>query len=182
MKYFILPLFILFISCGEETTSTNEKVKSDQQKETIEISKSEISDACELITQDEIQKNFNPESEVQNKNSGRNFPTCVYKWKSSQKIEKEIAGNIISYDGENVITIVLGSSKANDNQFKQATSVYEDAEEVSIADKALWSEKMHQLTMMHSKFLIHVNVEFYDQKNMNKEKAMALADIILSKL
>lgn len=170
MKYFILPLFIVFISCSEETVSTTETTKS------------EISDACELITQDEIQNNFNPESEVQNKKSGRNFPTCVYQWKSSQKIEKEIAGNVISYDGENVITIILGSSKANDNQFKQATSVYTDAEEVSIADKALWSEKMHQLTMLHDTYLIHVNVEYYDQKDMNKEKAMVLAGIILSKL
>lgn len=182
MKYLVLPLFIFFISCGEESTSTNKEAKNNQQKETTDNIKSEISDACELITVEEIQKTFNPVNEVQYKESRSSFPTCIYQWKSSQKIEKEISGKMISYDGENMVTIVIGSSKANDDKFKQSTSVYKDAVEVSIAQKALWSEEMHQLTIMQNQYLIHVNVEYYDQKNMNKDKALELAEIILSKL
>lgn len=178
MNYIMIFVFsTLLYSCANES----DKVEDTTERETkVE---SEITDACELISLQTIEDVFRTESEVTNKEpTSKQFPTCIYKWTAEKQGEKEIGGQIVTFDQENTVIIVLGSSSANINQFERSTSVYKDAVEVDIAEKALWSYKMHQLTIMEKGKLIHVNVEYYDAVEQQKTKSIELAKIIIAHL
>lgn len=175
MNYILFLVFpILLFSCSNESED-KEEVKAKETK--VE---NKITDACKLISQQDIKAVFSTENEVTNKEPiSKTFPTCIYQWAAQKKGEKEIGGQVVTYDQENKVMIVLGSTTANDKQFERSTSVYKDAVEVDIAEKALWSDKMHQLTIMENGNLIHVNVEYFDAVDQQKAKAIELAKVLL---
>ena len=177
-NYIMLFMFsVLFLACSNES---NNKEGVTVRKTNVE---NEITDACSLITRATIEDVFRTENEVTNKDPrSKSFPTCIYTWTAQKKGEKEIGGQVVTYDQENTVMIVLGSTSANIQQFERSTSVYEDAVEVDIAEKALWSDKMHQLTIMEKGYLIHINVEYFDAVDQQKEKAIELAKIIIAQL
>ena len=96
--------------------------------------------------------------------------------------EKKIGGQMVTYDQENTVMVVLGSTSANEQQFERSTSVYKGAVEVDIAEKALWSDEMHQLTFMEKGNLIHINVEYFDAVEQQKTIAIELAKIAIGHL
>lgn len=176
MRYILfLAISTLIFSCANE----NEEAVTVEETE----SKSEITDACELIELQTIEDVFRTENEVTNKEpTSKRFPTCIYKWTAEKKGEKKIGNQVVEYDQENTVMIVLGSTSANNIQFDKSTSVYKDAVEVDIAERALWSDKMHQLTIMLKSYLIHINVEYNDAVDQQKAKAIELAKIAIAKL
>ncbi|MEX2485267.1 MAG: hypothetical protein WED10_11925 [Brumimicrobium sp.] len=176
MNYILIFAFsILAFSC------TNENENSATVKETKV--KKEITNPCELISQQSIEDIFSIENEVTKKEpTSKTFPTCIYKWNANKKGEKEIGNQMVSYDQENTVMIVLGSTSADSKKFKTSTSVYKDAVEVDITEKALWSDKMHQLTIMEKGNLIHINVEYFDAVDQQKAKSIELAKIIIAQL
>lgn len=178
MKYILfLAISTLLFSCSNE--NANEEVVTVRDTE----DKNQITDACELISRQTIEDVFRTESEVTNKEPmSKTFPTCIYKWTAEKKGEKKIGNQMVEYDQENTVMIVLGSTSANDIQFEKSTAVYKDAVEVDIADKALWSEKMHQLSIMEKGILIHINVEYNDAVDQQKNKSIELAKIAIAKL
>jgi hypothetical protein len=176
IKYIVfLAISTLLFSCANE----NEEAVTVRETET----EKEITDACELISLQTIEDVFRTETEVTNKEpTSKTFPTCIYKWAAQKKGEKKIGNQMVTYDQENTVTIVLGSTSANSKQFDRSTSVYKDAVEMDIAEKALWSDKMHQLTIMQKGYLIHINVEYNDAVDQQKAKSIELAKIALAKL
>lgn len=175
-QFVLLAISILFFSCASEN---NEESVTPKETKT----QSEITDACDLISIKDIEEVFKPKNKVTTKEpTSKRFPTCIYKWAADKKGEKKIGTQMISYDQENTVMIVLGSSSANENQFETSTSVYKDAVKVDIAEKALWSDKMHQITIMEKGYLIHINVENFDAVDQQKEKAIELAKIAIDQL
>lgn len=178
MNYILFFVFsILLFSCANE--SENEEGVTVRETK----AENEITDACELISRQTIEDVFRTESEVTNKEpSSKQFPTCIYKWIAENQGKKEVGSQIVTYDQENTVMIILGSTSASINQFERSTSVYKDAVEVEIAEKALWSDKMHQLTIMEKGNLIHINVEYFDAVDQQKAKSIELAKIIIAQL
>jgi hypothetical protein len=174
-----LAISTLLLSCANENNESQE----DETVQETEVKNEEITDACQLISQSTIVDLFRTDNEVTNKEpTSKRFPTCIYKWAAQKKGEKEIGGQMVTYDQENTVMIVLGSTSANSKQFERSTSVYKDAVEVDIAEKALWSDKMHQLTILEKGYLIHINVEFFDAVDQQKNKSIELAKIITAGL
>ncbi len=178
IKYIMfLTISILTLSCANENNEEAVKVQE------TEVENEEITDACELISRSTIVDLFRADNEVTNKEpTSKSFPTCIYKWTAQKEGEKKIGNQVVRYGQENTVMIVLGSTSANINQFERSTSVYKDAVEVDIAEKALWSDKMHQLTILQKGYLIHINVEFFDAVDQQKNKSIELAKIITAAL
>lgn len=171
----LLSFFIVFISCSEKGNDKDLVKEEKLSPKTTEI--------CNLISKSTIEKIFNPKNTVSKKEPSSNrFPTCIYKWKAEKKAEKKVGGQLITYDAENVVTIVLGSTNATTKQFEQSTSVYKDSEDIDLADAALWSEKMHQLSVLKNNMLFHINVDYHDDTLLRKKRAVALANSIISQL
>ena len=176
MNYILFFVFsILLFSCANESENEEGVTVKETKVE------NDITDACELIERQTIEDVFRTESEVSKQEpTSKQFPTCIYKWTAEKKGKKEIGSQVVTYDQENTVMIVLGSTSANIQQFERSTSVYKDAVEVDIAEKALWSDKMHQLTIMEKGNLIHINVEYFDAVDQQKAKSIELAKIAIA--
>ena len=136
---------------------------------------------CERIAVETLKEIFNLEGiEVGRKESGSSFPTCIYVWEGGNKKLIEVGGNKTEIDIECNVTIVIVDMKVSKSNYDASVKSYSDATELSaVGDYAVWSDKRKQMTVLVGKNLFHVHVDVFPEVELNKEKAIALSEIIV---
>lgn len=137
---------------------------------------------CEVITIEVLKKVLQLDNiEVANKESGSSFPTCRYVWDGDNKQVMTIGGNKTELDIECNVTIVIVDMIVSKINYDASIKSYSDATELlGIGDHAVWSDKRKQMTVLAGKNLFHVHVDFVSENEINKEKAIALSEIIIA--
>lgn len=178
-----LPLFIF--SCGESNDSNEvdmEKIVNEVMSDDKEIS---IGSPCELVLVDDVRSicNVGSEFEISQEDKEYTHPTCTFKWEDGKVTHKmNIGGNEMSVGMPSEVMIVMVVN-SNEQMFTQSTSVYKDGVNVEgVAEKATWTSKMSQLTILSNGYLFHVHLKSSNDDTVNKKQAIEVVELLMSKL
>jgi hypothetical protein len=142
-------------------------------------------DPCTLMSSDELKEllSLDASQEITVKSEDRTYPFCHYIWKDGKvHFVTKIGTTEIKTEIESEVMVVLVEN-ATEAMYDRSVQVYKDGLEVeSLGSKAMWGEKMRQVSVWNGNTLIHVNVKVNDDNSINKEKAMEIAQFILDKL
>lgn len=143
-----------------------------------------FSSPCEIITVDIINSVFHlSEVDVKSKPSNETYPSCRYTWEGSNVSSREIAGQKMESKIESTVNIVIVEQKVSMSSYEAALKSYSGSfEKIDIGENAVWSGKRKQATVYIDGRLFHVHVDVDADDEMNKENALELCQIIISKL
>lgn len=182
-----LVLFIfsmLVFSCQNKEDKRN----ASQNKNVDENGKTEksvvINSPCELISMEEVKSMFAVEEyPIELKDVVYTYPTCIYRWKDG-KITTSVSfgGQEIKSTRPSEVLIVM-VKKATADMFKRSTSIYKEPQEISnIGTMAIWDARMSQLTFLSNNYMFHVHVKVTPNANVNKEKAIAVSELLIKNI
>jgi hypothetical protein len=139
---------------------------------------------CDIITVKYIKSVFNTPETLEIEKSKRGFPTCTYSWMAKSKGKMKIRGMEIEIEQTNRVLIVIPNMKADENSYEQSIKSYKDElESIDVfGDKAVWSNKRNQATVLFGNTLMHVHVKFFDGEKSNKDYAIRIIETIIDKL
>ncbi len=176
----IISFFVLFSSCNsDETTLLKSRVQEVQNNER-EFAES----PCELISDQDIRNicSVSTEFEITQLAKIYTYPTCTFSWKDGKNIKKVGMNKGIDFVAENEIMIVM-VAKANQKSFEVSTKVYKDAEFIDgVAEKAVWGEKMSQLSVLVNGYMFHINVKILPEPEENKKIAIEIGRFLEGKV
>lgn len=174
----VLSFLLMACSNSSSTSSTSEEQTAQPVTESAPKS---IGSPCELVSVADIKAVFSPQTEVDMEDKMLTYPTCKYAWKDGSFVdEKNIGGTKVKIVMPQEVMLVMVQN-ADANMFSQATAVYKDGVDLEeMGEKAIWSNQMHQLTFIKNGTMLHVNVSVANDNAINKEKAMAIANIASS--
>ena len=176
MKTTVLFFLMCFgmLSCENNSKTTSESNAKSSNKNYAEL-------PCEFLSEDEIKNilSIPKEAETTMKDKSRNYPSCFYKWESVSW-EAKFMGYDTKFHPEMSIVFV---DKANDEKYNKSISAYDDGvEEKGIGEKATWSKKMNQITILDKGKMVHIRSKTSEDPASNKEKTLKLAKLVLKKL
>lgn len=177
---FVLSAFALtLISCAENTETTENKVS---EKEAMTENEPISDSPCDLIGVSDIQTIFGLDAglNITQEEKDLTYPTCSFKWED-KKVEQvvQVGSTTVRTDIASEVMIVMVKN-ANEKMFERSTSVYKDGVEVSeVGDKAIWGEKMTQLSVLGNGMMFHIHVKADNDDTVNKAKAIAIAKYLL---
>lgn len=113
---------------------------------------------------------------------GKNsYPTCKYIWGVESKRDAKRAQLGIPPEG-NQLSVIYAQAK-QEKDFSRVLGSYTDAVDIDgLGVKAVWSDKRQQLSMItKSNLIVHIHMEIKGMSNP-KDKAMSVAQYILTKV
>ncbi len=178
----VLLCSILAFACNTNQKKTDAPENKVADKNAKNEKSAAISSPCELISLEEVKSIFAIELPIEMKDVVYTYPTCIYRWKDGKITTSVTFGGqeIISKLPSEVLIVMV--KKANEAMFKQATSIYKQAQEISdIGSMAVWDSRISQLTFLSNKFMFHVHVKVSNNDNENKVKALEVSKLIIKK-
>ena len=111
----------------------------------------------------------------------KSYPTCKYIWGVESKRDAKRAELGIPPEG-NQLSVIYAQAR-QEKDFSRVLSSYTDAVDIDgLAVKAVWSDKRKQFSMItKSNLIVHIHLEIKGMNNP-KDKAMSVAQHILSQL
>ncbi len=163
LKYrFFLPVLFCFLTASPIVAAEYEKI----------ITESYVKN--EFVFQDGEQFKYS-------KCEKKSYPTCKYIWGIESKKDAKRAQMGLPPKG-NQLTVVYAQAKRQ-KDFSRVLSSYTDAADIDgLGVKAVWSDKRQQLSMItRSNLIVHIHMEI---KGMSKpkDKAMSVAQHILTQV
>tara|TARA_R110000737_G_scaffold347664_1_gene379666 strand:- start:15577 stop:16140 length:564 start_codon:yes stop_codon:yes gene_type:complete len=180
---FALTLTLLILSCGnsEGNSASNDESSQSEQVTSKDVN---FNSPCELVSSKEIKSICNVESkyEIVQADKLYTYPTCTFKWEDKKVSQvTSIGGNEVKYDMPSEVLIVMVSN-STEKMFEQATVVYKDGIDVSVGEKAIWGNKMSQLTFLAKDYMFHVHLKISNDDSDNKLKAIKVAELLIGKI
>lgn len=188
-KSFVLITACIFaIACGNSETSKTESTQTETvptENAAIPAKNDNGTSPCGFVSEAKIKEvlALPADAITEMKDVMRTYPTCFYEWDTvAYTTSQTIGGKEINLDYPAEASIVLVED-ANGVMFERSTKVYKDGESQNgIGDMAIWGSKMSQLTFLAKGTMIHLRVRVTKDAAANKEKAVALAALIIDKL
>ncbi|TNE71590.1 MAG: hypothetical protein EP333_08900 [Bacteroidetes bacterium] len=179
----LISLFAIY-SCGESNSSNEISFGSNQESEKTK-SVSTYDSPCDLFNDTDIRSLFSvpTEIEITMKDVVLTHPTCKFEWedKKVQRVTK--VGSMEVTTEMPSETMIVMASKVNESMYERSVSVYKDGVEVeNIGDRAMWGEKMAQLSFLSGGMLFHIHVKADNDDSVNKAKAIEIAKTIISRM
>ena len=174
--------FVLF-SCGDNNTSNADLLK-DRMEEVQNTDRDLVDSPCELLSTEEMANVCSIPSTVEITQLAKmyTYPTCVYSWNDGKCIQESFSGGHSTFVVDNNVMIVMVED-ATDDIFEMSTGVYKDGVSVdNVGEKAMWGEKMSQLSFMAKGYMFHVNVKILPSAEENKKAAIDIARFLAEKL
>ena len=113
---------------------------------------------------------------------GKKSPSCTFIWKSDTLEFKEFGGQKVKIPGEGRVSITRASIASKDVAWKRVIQSYGKhplIEVENIGNKAVWSARRHQLSLLTDNYVIHVAVEDADNPDAEQKNAEQVAQLIL---
>ena len=185
MKNSILLTAILFflISCGTNETKVSDELESPD----VEVSNSKGNDSspCQLISESAIKEILGIPEDAATKMEDvmRTYQTCFYEWETvTYPRIMMMGGNEVRYDIPAEISIVMVKN-ATETMFETSSVIYKEGQvQNGIGDRAIWGDKMSQLTFLAKGTMIHLHVKKSADAAENKEFALKIAEVIIGNL
>ncbi len=190
MKKALLLIFVftLTIACGNSETSKAENGQTEvvtTEKADAPKATEKESSPCGFVTEAKMKEvlALPTDAITEMKDVMRTYPTCFYEWDTVAYTKTQtIGGKEINLDFPAEAAIVLVKN-ANEKMFERSTKVYKDGVAINgIGDMAIWGSGMSQITFLAKGTMIHLHVRVTKDAAANKEKAVALAALIIEKL
>jgi len=156
---------------GETTSLKSEKVV-------------EINSPCDFISLEEVESMFVVDMDnIEMQNVVLTHPTCIFKWEDGKVFNQSYIENTkVKVNLPSELLIVMAKD-ISDTQFNTVVKVYKDAQSVNnLGEMAVWGKKISQLSFLYKNYLFHVHVKVSNDDEINKEKAIEVAKLILGKL
>lgn len=137
-----------------------------------------------IITESYVKNEFNfQDGELfkYSKCEKKSYLTCKYIWGVESKKDAKRTQMGLPPEG-NLLSVVYAKAK-KESDFSRVLSSYTDATDIDgLGVKAVWSDKRQQLSMItESNLIVHVHMEIKGMSNP-KDKAMSVAQHILTKV
>jgi len=139
----------------------------------------------EIITESYVKNEFNfQDGELfkYSKCENKSYLTCKYIWGvESQKDAKRVQMGLPP-EG-NQLSVIYSRAKQK-KDFSRVLSSYTDAVDIDgLGVKAVWSDKRQQLSMItKSNLIVHIHIEIKGMSSNHKDKAMSVAQHILTQI
>lgn len=171
----IALISFLLLTCGNKENKTKVEVL----KKTASFNS-----PCEFISIKEVESMFIVDMDnIEMQQVVLTYPTCIFKWEDGKVFNQSYIGNTkIKVNLPSELLIVMAKD-ISDNQFNTVVKVYKDAQSINnLGEMAVWGKKMSQLSFLYKNYLFHIHVKVSNDEKINKEKAIAVAKLILKKL
>jgi hypothetical protein len=181
MKLLLNPLFalsvcLIFFQCKKTGDTTSSENNTDTVTQ-VNHEAVTITHPCHMFSGEDLEEVFGRiEGEIKQKMRGTPYPSCMYVWQSTRK--EEVRTGNIKYEiiPENRVTITIMEGPTDEAAFDKAIEVYPRDMVVvpDIGRRTVWSDEIHQATVQTDHALLHVNVEYADEKGKNRDYAIAI--------
>ena len=185
---YLIPVFtfpLLMFSCGDQDTKQAENMVEElnQLKNNSTISSS--TSPCELLSMEEVKEicETGNEVEMQQEDKKYTYPTCKFSWEDGKVQRKmSVGGRDMTIDLPSEVMVVMVVN-ASESMYDRSINVYKDGEDISsIGEKATWGTEMSQLSFLEAGYLFHVHVKTTNDNTENKNRAIAIAQVLMSKI
>ena len=186
----LITACIFAIACGNSETSKGENTQTETEAKITEKAAApavteSAATPCSLVAEAKIKEvlGLPADATTEMKDVMRTYPTCFYKWETiAFSTKRNIGGQEVSLDFPAEAAIILVKD-ATEKMFGISTKVYKDGVAIDgLGDMAIWGATMSQLTFLAKGTMIHLHVKVSGDASSIKEKAVALAALIIEKL
>jgi hypothetical protein len=176
-------LFILsFTACGGGEETNKDNPTTNDAPDTEEQANVPADSPCELLDESDVRALFGVDAsiEITIEDKDYTYPTCKYEWKDKKvQMTTKVGSMEVTTDLPSEIMLVMVNN-VNEKMFDRSVSVYKDGVEVKgLGEKAMWGEKIAQLSVMKGGMMYHIHVKADNDDSINKENAIAIAKKIL---
>jgi len=180
----ILLFSMMVLACNNQGNKADGSQDKIAAKNENPIKRSVVDSPCELVSLHEIKNMFVVEEyPIELKDVVYTYPTCIYKWEDGKVTTSRSFGGQEFKTAKPSEVLIVMVKKANEAMFKQSTSVYKQPQEISnLGAVAVWDSRMSQLTFLSSNYMFHVHVKVSNEDHDNKQKAIAVAQLIIGKI
>jgi len=180
----ILLLSMMAFACNSKDNKVDGAQNKIVAKNENPIKKAVVDSPCELVSLHEIKNMFVVEEyPIELKDVVYTYPTCIYKWEDEKVTTSRSFGGQEFKTAKPSEVLIVMVKKANETMFKQSTSVYKQPQEISnLGAVAVWDSRMSQLTFLSGNYMFHVHVKVSNDDHDNKQKAIAVAQLIIGKI
>jgi len=182
---FSLSLSLFIFSCSNSADPTEVVIEKVVNEVVTENSDILLGSPCELISVDDVKSicNVSNEFKIVQEDKVYTHPTCTFNWEDGKVTHAmNVGGRDITTDIPSEVMVVMVSS-SNEEMFGRSTSVYKDGVSVDkVGQKAMWGIKMSQLTFLSNGYMFHVHIKVSNDNEDNKQKAIEIAHLLISKV
>ena len=180
-------LLLIFTACDTNDAKSNEDNSSDSDSTTNSPRESSENSTspCDLITIHDVENLFEIAGDITLtvEDEILTYPTCTYKWEDGKVTHSQnIGGQTIVSELPSTLMIVMVKG-AIDVDYNTSIRVYKDGVSVSgVGQMSAWSDKRAQLSFLAKNHLFHVHVRNSNDSEVNKAKAIEIANKIIDKI